>query len=81
MEIVKGIELGMVSGTCFHGKCVFLRVEHKLARAHVRMDDLGTFLAPFWHLQSTLCCGADLARPHSVKHGYRRCRLGGSALA
>ena len=39
----------MVSGTCFHGKCVFLRVEHKLARAHVRIDDLArfdTFLAP-----------------------------------
>ena len=43
----------MVSGTCFHGKCVFLRVEHRLARPHVGIDDLGTFLAPFWHLQST----------------------------
>ena len=47
--MIKGIEVGMVSGTCFHGKCVFLRVEHKIARAHVRMDDLArfdTFLAP-----------------------------------
>ena len=47
--MVKGIELGMVSGTCFHGKCVFLRVEHKLARAHVRMDDL----ARFWNIFGT----------------------------
>ena len=45
--MVKGIELVMVSGTCFHGKCAFLRVEHKLARGHARMHGLARFLHLF----------------------------------
>ena len=37
----------MVSGTCFHGKCAFLWVEHKLARGHARMHGLARFLHLF----------------------------------